>query len=113
MLIHLVNRQRSIRSHHYEPMIGAVSLPPNPRLRLDVPRGEEMSERSSGWDLEFDEPIALERGGKLVTLRNATNYITALPANEAALPEWQAAIEALILVADLSGPTMFARICER
>jgi hypothetical protein len=68
-----------------------------------------MSERSSGWDLEFDEPIALERGGKLVTLRNATNYITALPANEAALPEWQAAIVALILVADLSGPTMFAR----
>jgi hypothetical protein len=69
-----------------------------------------MSERSSGWDLEFDEPIALERGGKLVTLRDAANYITALPANEAALPEWQAAIEALILVADLSGPTMFARI---
>ena len=25
-------------------------------------------------------------------------------------PEWQAAIEALILVADLGGPTMFARI---
>jgi hypothetical protein len=70
-----------------------------------------MSEGSSGCDLEFDEP--LERGGKLVTLRDATNYITALPANEAALPEWQAAIEALILVADLSGPTMFARICER
>jgi hypothetical protein len=29
---------------------------------------------------------------------------------EAALPEWQAAIEALMLVADLGGPTMFARI---
>jgi hypothetical protein len=28
----------------------------------------------------------------------------------AGLPEWQAAIEALILVADLGGPTMFARI---
>ena len=27
-----------------------------------------------------------------------------------ALPEWQAAIEALILVVDLGGPTMFARI---
>jgi hypothetical protein len=26
------------------------------------------------------------------------------------LPEWQAAIEALMLVADLGGPTMFARI---
>jgi hypothetical protein len=38
------------------------------------------------------------------------NYITALPAKEAALPEWQAAIEALILVVELGGPTMFARI---
>jgi hypothetical protein len=33
-----------------------------------------------------------------------------LPKKEAGLPEWQAAIEALILVADLGGPTMFARI---
>jgi hypothetical protein len=41
---------------------------------------------------------------------HAANYITALPAKEAALPEWQAAIEALILVVDLGGPTMFARI---
>jgi hypothetical protein len=69
-----------------------------------------MSERSLGWDLEFDESIALERGGKLVTLRDAANYITALPAKEAALPEWQAAIEALILVGELDRPTMLARI---
>jgi hypothetical protein len=63
-----------------------------------------------GWSREFDEPIALPDGGKLVVLRDAANYITALPAKEAALAEWQAAIEALILVADLGGPTMFARI---
>jgi hypothetical protein len=69
-----------------------------------------MQERKSGWSREFEEPIALARDGKLVTLRDAANYITALPAKEAALPEWQAAIEALILVADLGGPTMFARI---
>jgi hypothetical protein len=69
-----------------------------------------MSELSSGWSREFDESIALPGGGKLVVLRDAANYITALPAKEAALPEWQAAIEALILVADLGGPTMFARI---
>jgi hypothetical protein len=30
-------------------------------------------------------------GGKLVTLRDAANYITALPAKEAELPEWPAA----------------------
>jgi hypothetical protein len=64
----------------------------------------------SGWSREFDESIALPGGGKLVVLRDAANYVTALPAKEAALPEWQAAIEALILVADLGGPTMFARI---
>jgi hypothetical protein len=29
---------------------------------------------------------------------------------EAALPEWQAAIEALMLVVEHGGPTMFARI---
>jgi hypothetical protein len=73
-------------------------------------QGREMSELSSGWSREFDEPIALSMGGKLVLLRDAANYITALPVKEAALPEWQAAIEALILVIELGGPTMFARI---
>jgi hypothetical protein len=69
-----------------------------------------MSEHRSGWGREFDEPIALPDGEKLVVLRDAANYITALPAKEATLPELQAAIEALILVVNLGGPTMFARI---
>jgi hypothetical protein len=56
-----------------------------------------------------DEPIALP-GGKLVTLRDAANYITALPRKEADAPEWQAAIEALMLVVEFGGPTMMARI---
>jgi hypothetical protein len=43
-------------------------------------------------------------------LRDAATHITALPKKEADLPEWQAAIGALMLVADLGGPTMFARI---
>jgi hypothetical protein len=38
------------------------------------------------------------------------NYITKLPKAEHAAPEWQAAMQALILVAKLGGPTMFARI---
>jgi hypothetical protein len=49
-------------------------------------------------------------GQKLVVLRDAASYITALPAKDAALPEWQAAIEALMLVVELDGPTMMARI---
>ena len=63
-----------------------------------------------GWKRSFDDPILLPGGRQLVTLRNAANYITKLPkaAHEAA--EWQAAMEALILVATSGGPTMFARI---
>jgi hypothetical protein len=62
-----------------------------------------MSESTSGWSREFDESIALPGGRKLVCLRDAANYITALPKNESALHDWQAAIEALMLVADLGG----------
>jgi hypothetical protein len=47
---------------------------------------------------------------KLINLREAADYITGLPKKEAALPEWQAAIEALMLVVEQRGPTMFARI---
>jgi hypothetical protein len=71
--------------------------------------GREIAERT-GWGREFDEPITLPGGRQLVTLRDAASFITSLPEDESALPEWQAAIEALILVADLGGPTMFARI---
>ena len=81
-----------------------------PYLRLDGSGDRAMPEQRSGWCREFDEPIAVPDSGKLVTLRDAADYITALPDEEAALPEWQAAIEALMLVADLGGPTMFARI---
>jgi len=50
------------------------------------------------------------RGRQLVTLRDAAKYITKLPKAEHDTPEWQAAMEALLLVAELGGPTMFARI---
>jgi hypothetical protein len=39
-----------------------------------------------------------------------TLYITKLPKAEHDAPEWQAAMQALLLVAEYSGPTMFARI---
>ena len=72
--------------------------------------GGAMAETSSGWGRQFDEPIALPGGRKLKTLRDAASYITALPKKEADASEWQAAIEALMLVAQLGGPAMFARI---
>jgi hypothetical protein len=45
---------------------------------------------------------------KLVTLRDAGEYIASLPKKEHAAPEWQAAMEALILVPEGGGPTMLA-----
>jgi hypothetical protein len=62
------------------------------------------------WSREFDEPIPVPKGRQLVTLEDAGNYITKLPKAEHEAPEWRAAVEGLILVADLGGPTMFARI---
>ena len=46
----------------------------------------------------------------LVTLRDAAYYITKLPKAEHDAKEWQAAMEALLLVAEHDGPPMFARI---
>jgi hypothetical protein len=46
----------------------------------------------------------------LVTLKEAGNYTTRLPKAEHEAAEWQAAMEALILVATSGGPTMFAHI---
>jgi hypothetical protein len=63
-----------------------------------------------GWKRAFDDPNPLPRGRQLVTLEDAGNYITKLPKAEHEAPEWQAAMEALILVATSGGPTMFARI---
>ena len=64
-----------------------------------------MSEPSSGWGRQFDEPIELPDGRKLVVLRDAASYVTALPKKEAVAPEWQAAIEALMLVVESRRPT--------
>jgi hypothetical protein len=63
-----------------------------------------------GWRRPFDDPIPVPRGRELVTLEDAGNYITKLPKAEHQAPEWQAAMQALILVATNGGPTMLARI---
>jgi hypothetical protein len=63
-----------------------------------------------GWKRSFDDPIPLPRGRQLVTLEDAGTYITRLPKAEHEAAEWQAAMEALILVATSGGPTMFPRI---
>jgi hypothetical protein len=50
----------------------------------------------------------MPNGRQLATLRDAATYITKLPKAEHDAPEWQAAMEALILVGETGGP--FARI---
>jgi hypothetical protein len=65
---------------------------------------------AANWNHRFDEPIRLPGGRRLVTLRDAGNYILTLPESEHTVPEWQAAMQALGLVATYGGPTMFARI---
>jgi hypothetical protein len=55
-------------------------------------------------------PFPLPRGRQIVTLKDAANYIQKLPKAEQDLEEWQAAVEALLLVVELNGPTMMARI---
>jgi len=57
----------------------------------------------TGWRRRFDEPIPLPRGRQLVTLLVVGQYITKLPKAEHEAAEWQAAMEALILVATLGG----------
>jgi len=46
----------------------------------------------------------------VVTLRDAGDYVAELPEAEHMTAEWQAAMLALMLVVELNGPTMMARI---
>lgn len=62
------------------------------------------------WSRAFDDPIPQPRGRQLVTLKDVANYIQKLPKAEQDLEEWQATVEALLLVVELNGPTMMARI---
>ena len=62
------------------------------------------------WDQQFFDPIELSGGRKLVALRDAALYITKLPKAEHDAKAWQAAMEALLLVAEHDGDPMLARI---
>jgi hypothetical protein len=62
------------------------------------------------WFKRFDDPIILPDGRKLLTYRDAAEYITALPKAEHGAADWQVAMETLLLVAERDGPEMLARI---
>jgi hypothetical protein len=62
------------------------------------------------WFKRFAEPIVVPDGRELLTLRDAAEYITALPKAEQHAADWQVAMETLILVAERDGPEMLARV---
>jgi len=61
--------------------------------------------QTMSWSRQFDDPIPLPHGDALVTLRDAAEYIAALPKREHDAADWQNAMQAL-----KSGPTVLARI---
>jgi hypothetical protein len=56
--------------------------------------------RKPDWGRAFFDPIELPDGRRLVTLKDAAEYITGLSASEHDLPHWRAAVAALILSAE-------------
>ena len=65
------------------------------------------------WSRSFHVPIPLPDGRMLRTLRDAGDYIQALPGAKHKQPEWQIAAEMLLAAVEGSGPLMFAEIAMR
>jgi hypothetical protein len=63
------------------------------------------------WSTPFDQPIAPRRGGRLLTLQHAAEYIMKLPEEVQRQERWQIAVENLINAAETGGGwLMFALI---
>jgi hypothetical protein len=56
--------------------------------------------RKPDWSRAFFDPIELPDGRRLVTPKDAAEYITGLSASEHDLPHWRAEVGALILSAE-------------
>jgi hypothetical protein len=65
------------------------------------------------WSRAFHVPITTPDGLTLRTLRDAGEYIQALPRAKSQLPEWQTAAETLLAAVEGNGPLMFAEIAMR
>jgi hypothetical protein len=64
----------------------------------------------NGWAKPFEDPVVLANGRKLLTLKDAAQYVRKLPKAEQKHEKWEAAIEALIMAAEDRGPLLHARI---
>ena len=65
------------------------------------------------WSRAFHVPITTPDGLTLRTLRDAGEYIQALPRAKSQRPEWQIAAEMLLEAVEGSGPLMFSEIAMR
>jgi hypothetical protein len=65
------------------------------------------------WSRAFHVPITTPDGLMLRTLRDAGEYMQALPRAKLKRPEWQVAAEMLLAAVEGSGPLMFAEIAMR
>ena len=66
--------------------------------------------RAMAWFNRFINPIILPDGRKLLTYRNAAEYITALPKAEQDAADWQIAMETVLLIAERNAPERLAGI---
>jgi hypothetical protein len=62
------------------------------------------------WSNPFDDPVPLPNGRRLLTLKDAADYITKLPKAEQNLEHWQTAIHCLIGAAEGRDFLMHARV---
>jgi hypothetical protein len=65
------------------------------------------------WSRTFHVPITTPDGLMLRTLRDAGEYIQALPRAKRKQPEWQVAAEMLLAAVEGSGPLMYAELAMR
>ena len=65
------------------------------------------------WSRAFHVPITTPDGLTLRTLRDAGEYIQALPRSKHKQPEWEIAAKTLLEAVEGKGPLMFAEIAMR
>jgi hypothetical protein len=71
------------------------------------------AEAAMSWSRRFADPVPLPGGGEIATLREAGDFIIALPEREHGLAHWQTAMRCLIDAAEHGGITMMAEIAMR
>jgi hypothetical protein len=68
---------------------------------------------SEGWLREFESPIAIDGGRTLLTLKDAGEYVAALPAKVSAQDHWQTAVRELLISAERGGIILLAEWAMR